>query len=180
MRFLLALIVLLTWTASAWSAPGGAGVQVTTHAGEQGLGVVRARIEIAAPAEVVFRTLLDCDRANRIMPGVRRCRVVSADPAGEIREHVVKWSFFLPALHSTARVSVEPDRLIRFTCIGGDIRACEGSWRLTPLDGGRRTQVDYDMWATAPFGLPAGLIGGMMRRDAPAALDALRRECEQR
>jgi len=180
MRCFLALIVLLTWPSSAWSAADGAGVQVTTHAGEQGLGVVRARIEIAAPADVVFRTLLDCARANRIMPDVRRCRVVSTEPGGEIREHVVKWSFFLPALRSTSRVSLEPDRLIRFTCIGGDIRACEGSWRLTPLDDGRRTQVDYDMWATAPFGLPAGLVGRMMRRDAPLALEALRRECERR
>lgn len=179
MRCFLALIVLLSWTTSAWSATDGGGVDVATHASEQGLGIVRARIEIAAPAAVVFRTLLDCARASRIMPGVRRCRVISTDPGGEIREHVVKWSFFLPALHSTSRVSLEPDRRIQFTCVGGDIRACEGSWRLTPLDGGRRTQVDYDMWATAPFGLPAGLIGGMMRRDAPIALEALRRECER-
>ena len=81
-------------------------------------------------------------------------------------------------LHSTSRVTLEPNREIHFTCIGGDIRACDGSWRLEPLDGGQRTRVTYDMWATSPFAVPAGLISGMMRRDVPSSLKALRRECE--
>lgn len=157
----------------------GDGVDVSMRLDDQGHGVVSARTEIAAPPEVVYSTLLDCDRAARIMPGVRRCKIVSKDAAGEIREHVVRFSFFLPPVRSTSRVTLEPNRLIRFTCIRGDIRACDGAWRLTPLDGGRRTQVDYDFWASPPFGLPIDLVGRMMRRDAPAALQALRRECER-
>jgi uncharacterized protein YndB with AHSA1/START domain len=157
----------------------GGGVEVSMRLDAQGHGVVQARTEIAAPPEVVYRTLLDCDRAARIMPGVRRCKVVSSDAAGEIREHIVRFSFFLPPLRSTSRVTLEPNRLIRFTCIRGDIRACEGAWRLTPIDGGRRTQVAYDFWASPPFGLPIDLVGRMMRRSAPAALQALRRECER-
>lgn len=146
---------------------------------EQGHGVVSAQTEIAAPPELVYRTLLDCDRAARIIPGVRRCTVIASGADGEIREHVVRFSFFLPAVRSTSRVTLEPNRLIRFTCIGGDIRACEGAWRLTSVDGGRRTQVDYDFWASPPFGLPLDFVGRMMRRDAPIALQALRRECER-
>ncbi|PHY19454.1 SRPBCC family protein [Caulobacter sp. BP25] len=154
-------------------------VDVSMGVDEQGHGVVRARTEIAASPEVVYRTLLDCDRAARIMPGVRRCKVVSSGVEGEIREHVVRFSVFLPPLRSTSRVTLEPNRQIRFTCIKGDIRACDGTWRLTPIDGGRRTQVAYDFWASPPFGLPVDLAGRMMRRDAPAALEALRRECER-
>ena len=178
----LALSLSLILAASAQGAEGddrGDGVEVSMRLDDQGHGVVRARTEIAAPPEMVYRTLLDCDRAARIMPGVRRCKVVSKDATGEIREHVVRFSFFLPPVRSTSRVTLEPNRLIRFTCIRGDIRACEGAWRLTPLDGGKRTQVDYDFWASPPFGLPIDLVGGMMRRDAPAALQALRRECER-
>lgn len=114
-------------------------------------------------------------------PGVKSCRVVSRAPDGsEIREHTVKWGFFWPTLRSTARVTLTRDREIRFTCIGGDIRACEGFWRLEPLDGGQRTRVTYDLWATAPVAVPAGLVGAMMRRDVPSSLKALRRECEGR
>lgn len=178
----LALSLSLAMASSAMRAEDGVrsdGVDVSMRLDDQGHGVVRAHTEIAASPEVVYRTLLDCDRAARIMPGVRRCKIVSKDAAGEIREHVVRFSFFLPPVRSTSRVTLEPNRLIRFTCIRGDIRACDGAWRLTPLDGGRRTQVDYDFWASAPFGLPIDLVGRMMRRDAPAALQALRRECER-
>lgn len=146
---------------------------------DQGHGVVRARTEIAASPETVYNTLLDCNRAARIMPGVRRCKVLSTDSLGQMREHVVRFSVFLPPVRSTSRVTLEPNRMIRFTCVQGDIRACEGAWRLTPIDGGRRTQVDYDFWASPPFGLPIDLVSPMMRRDAPAALRALRRECER-
>lgn len=164
--------------AAEWEVKDG-GVTVEAHADDRGRGVVRADIEIGAPPAVVFRTILDCDRAPRMNPGVKRCRVVARSADGtEIREHAVKWSFFFPTLHSTSRVVLEPGRSIRFTCIGGDIRACEGSWTLEPLDGGRRTRVTYDLWATAPFAVPAGLVSKLMRRDVPNSLRALRRECE--
>ena len=166
--------------ATEWETRDG-GIAVEAHADDRGRGVVRASVDIDAPPGVVFRIILDCGRAARMSPGVKSCRVVSRAADGtEIREHTVKWGFFLPTLRSTSRVTLEPDREIRFTCIGGDIRACDGSWRLEPLDGGSRTRVAYDMWATAPFAVPAGMISGMMRRDVPQSLRALRRECEGR
>lgn len=178
-----ALLIALAGPARAdaeWETKGD-GIAVEAHADGQGRGMVRATVDIDAPPSVVFRIILDCDRAARMNPGVKRCRVVSRGSDGtEIREHTVRWGFFLPTLRSTSRVTLEPDRLIRFTCIGGDIRACDGSWRLEPLDGGLRTRVTYDMWATAPFAVPAGMISGMMRRDVPQSLKALRRECEGR
>ncbi len=94
----------------------------------------------------------------------------------ELREHVVKWSFLLPALHSTSRLTLDPYRRIAFRCVGGDIKDCEGQWLLEPRDGGRTTRVTYENRATAPFGLPDGLAAMAMRRDVPAALRALRRE----
>ena len=160
---------------------GGAGIGVAAQADDHGRGVVRASVDIAAPPAVVFDVILDCARAARMSPGVKSCRVVSRAPDGsEIREHTVKWGFFWPTLRSTSRVTLTPDREIRFTCIGGDIRACEGFWRLEPLEGGQRTRVIYDLWATAPVAVPAGLVSAMMRRDVPSSLKALRRECEGR
>jgi hypothetical protein len=182
MRRLVPLALLLVLTSSAQAAARelkDGGIVIDAHADARGRGSVWASVDIAAPPAVVFRVILDCDLAARMSPGVKSCRVVSRAADGtEIREHTVKWGFFLPTLRSTSRVSLEPDRLIRFTCIGGDIRACEGSWKLEPLDGGRRTHVTYEMWATSPFAVPAGMVSGMMRRDVPQSLRALRRECE--
>jgi ribosome-associated toxin RatA of RatAB toxin-antitoxin module len=156
-------------------------IPIEAHADARGRGgMVKAAIDIPAAPDVVWRTILDCDRAARMTPGVKRCRVISRAPDGrsETREHLVKWGFFLPTLRSTSRVDLEPDRTIRFTCVGGDIKACEGSWTLEPLKGGG-TRVTYEMWAAAPFAVPTAVLSGLMRRDVPEALKALRRECEQ-
>jgi carbon monoxide dehydrogenase subunit G len=155
-------------------------IPIEAHADAQGRGgMVKAAIDIPAPASVVWRTILDCDRAARMTPGVKRCRVLNraANGRSELREHLVKWSFFLPTLRSTSRIDLEPDRSIRFTCVGGDIQACEGSWSLEPIRGGTATRVTYEMWAAAPFALSAPLLSSLMRRDVPDALKALRREC---
>jgi carbon monoxide dehydrogenase subunit G len=155
-------------------------IPIEAHADAKGRGgMVKAAIDIPASPDVVWRTILDCDRAARMTPGVKRCRVISraADGKSETREHLVKWGFFLPTLRSTSRVDLDPDRTIRFTCIGGDIRACEGSWTLEPLKAGG-TRVTYEMWAAAPFAVPTQILSGLMRRDVPDALRALRRECE--
>ena len=127
MRRLVSLLVLLVLAQPAEAASEFAvkddGVAVEAHADDQGRGVVHASIDIAAPPAVVFRIILDCDRAARMSPGVKHCRVVSRAPDGtEIREHAVKWTFFMPTLRSTSRVTLEPDRRVGFTCIGGDIR----------------------------------------------------------
>ncbi|MFZ0267037.1 SRPBCC family protein [Caulobacter sp.] len=141
-------------------------------------GQVRAMIDIAAPPQVVWTTILDCERAARMTPSVKSCRVLSRDAGGrmELREHVVKWSFLLPALHSTSRLTLDPYRRIGFRCEAGDIKDCEGQWLLEPLENGKGTRVTYENRATAPFGLPNGMATMAMRRDVPNALRALRRE----
>jgi len=156
---------------------GEVALEAHTDASGRG-GQVRAMIDIAAPPETVWTVILDCGRAARMTPSVKSCRVLSRDAADrtELREHVVKWSFLLPALHSTSRLALEPHRRIAFRCETGDIKDCEGQWLLEPLDGGRATRVTYENRAVAPFGLPNGVATMAMRRDVPAALRALRRE----
>lgn len=156
---------------------GEVALEAHTDPGGRG-GAVRAMIDIAAPPQTVWATILDCERAARMTPSVKRCTVLWRDPSGqvELRAHVVKWGLLLPALRSTSRLTLEPYRRIAFRCEGGDIDACEGEWLLEPLDGGRATRVTYHNRATAPFGLPDGVATMAMRRDVPAALRALRRE----
>ena len=156
---------------------GGVALEVHAEPGGRG-GQVRAMIDIAAPPQAVWAAILDCERAARMTPSVKRCTVLERDATGriELREHVVKWGFLLPALHSVSRLTLEPFRRIGFRCEGGDIKDCEGQWLLEPLGGGRATRVTYENRATAPFGLPDGLATMAMRRDVPAALRALRRE----
>jgi uncharacterized protein YndB with AHSA1/START domain len=183
MSLLSALVAVLTLAgtvAPAWIGRLEAGdITLDVHPDAKGRGgEVRAAIDIAAPPAAVWNAILDCERAARMTPSVKRCRVLSRSEDGrsETREHLVRWSFLAPAIHSISRLDLEPRRTIRFRCTGGDIKACDGSWRLEPLAGGRATRVMYENRVSAPYSLPAGFVTMAMRRDVPAALRALRRE----
>jgi uncharacterized membrane protein len=141
-------------------------------------GVVRAAVDIKAPASVVWNVILDCARAPRMVPSVIRCQVLQRDPGGrwDVREHQVRWSLFMPPLRSVFRSDYTPMRRIAFRCLGtGDLKVCEGEWRLEPLPGGG-VRVIYENSAKAPFAAPAFVFREAMRRDVPDALVALRRE----
>jgi hypothetical protein len=140
-------------------------------------GMVLGAVDIHAPAETVWRIMLDCGRAKRMVPSVVSCKVVDRDPAGrwDVREHRVKWNLFMPPVRSVFRSDYTPMRRISFHCTGGDLKSCEGEWRLDPLPGGG-VRVIYENRAQAPFAAPSFVFRSALRHDVPNALMALRRE----
>lgn len=181
------LIVAAVGAAGAlgWSPPpevaaklarGEAYAEVSAQA-DGSAGVVRGAIDIDAPAAVIWKVMLDCGRAARMVPSVISCKVVEQGSGGrwDVREHRVRWSRFLPPLRSVFRSDYTPMKRIAFRCTGGDLKACEGEWRLEPLPNGE-VRVIYENRAEAPFAAPNALFRSAMRRDIPEALLALRRE----
>lgn len=141
-------------------------------------GMVRAAVDIKAPASVVWAVILDCARASRMVPSVVSCHVQQRDPAGrwDVREHRVRWNMLMPPMRSVFRSDYTPMRRIAFRCTSaGDLKVCEGEWRLDPLPNGG-VRVIYENTAKAPFAAPAFIFREAMRRDVPNALIALRRE----
>jgi len=167
-------------TALARLAAGDVYAQVSPDPGGAS-GVVHGAVDIAAAPAVVWAMIQDCDRAGRMAPSVRGCRVTERGPDGrwDTREMIVRWSAVTPAYKTVFRSDYEPKVRIRFRCTGGDIGFCQGQWRLTPLaDGG--TRVTYENRATSPIAAPAIVTRAAMRRDVARALTALRRESEAR
>jgi hypothetical protein len=141
-------------------------------------GVVRAAVDIRAPLSVIWGLIQDCGRAARMVPSVVSCQVLQRDPGGrwDIREHQVRWNLFMPPMRSVFRSDYTPMRRIGFHCLAtGDLKVCQGEWRLEPLPGGG-VRVIYENSAKAPFAAPAFIFRQAMRRDVPDALVALRRE----
>ena len=192
MRLTLPLMMALSLAAGPahadWSPDGAAlgqlsrgEVHAEVHpAGDGVSGVVRGAVEIAATPEVVWRTITDCGRAGRMAPSVKSCRITGRDPAGrwDVREMTVR-SGLMPSFRTEFRSDFTPLRSIRFRCTSGDIRFCDGEWRLEPLAGGR-TRVLYENRASSPFPAPAIVARAAMRLDLADALRALRREAEGR
>lgn len=141
-------------------------------------GIVRGAVEIDAPPELVWNTILDCRRAGRMAASVKSCRIVDHDPAGrwDVREMTIRGGL-MPSFRTEFRSDFTPLRVIRFRCTAGDIRYCRGEWRLEGLAGGR-TRVTYENRASSPFPAPAIIARAAMRMDLADALRALRREAE--
>jgi carbon monoxide dehydrogenase subunit G len=144
-------------------------------------GLVHGAIDVDAPPAVVWSAILDCGRAGRMAPGIRSCRITDRDPGGkwDVREMTVQWAPLTPVFRTAFRSEFEPGRRIRFRCVSGDVRFCEGQWRLEPL-GRDRTRVIYENRASSPLSAPALVTRAAMRRDVARALKALKRESESR
>jgi ribosome-associated toxin RatA of RatAB toxin-antitoxin module len=144
-----------------------------------GEGVVAASVIIAASPEAVWAVMTDCHRLARLMTNVDHCRVMQRDPAGrwDVREQVTKASL-LPAARTVLRSDYDEPRLVRFHRIDGDFKVLEGEWRLTAMDGGARTRVDYVSRMSSPVAAPGLFVRMAMRGALTKTLTNLRDACE--
>jgi len=142
-------------------------------------GVVHGSVDINAKPAAVWRVLIDCAGAPKLMVNMKSCRVTRQDAAGrwDERETISKGSI-LPPVRIVLHADYEPDSRVRFHRIDGDIKVLDGEWRLEPLDGGARTRVTYDSRVTAGFGAPGPIVRAVLRRDMPRTLSNLRDACE--
>ncbi|HEX3699664.1 MAG TPA: SRPBCC family protein [Phenylobacterium sp.] len=145
--------------------------------GESGL--IQAAIDVAAPAETVFRVITDCELAAKMVDSLKSCRVLERDPAGrwDVREEVSKMTF-VPSVTNVFRSDYDPPAEVRFHRVGGDLRVFEGAWRIEPHGHGVR--VFYENRVSAPFRVPGYLARFALRMEVPRALVALRREAQAR
>ncbi|HUZ13367.1 MAG TPA: hypothetical protein VMU93_11000 [Caulobacteraceae bacterium] len=61
--------------------------------------------------------------------------------------------------------------------MGGDLVPEQGAWRLTPLAGGRATQVTYVNLVAARTFMPAPLVRLGLEESTSKVLENLHREC---
>jgi uncharacterized membrane protein len=146
-------------------------------------GDVLAAVQIAAPAERIFRTMTDCGEALQFVPHLERCRVLESadDDSWQLVEHAVDLSWYLPRIDYVFRAQYEPFRRIRFTHVRGDLLENEGMWELQTLGESdrRATILTYRVRIVPRQYVPRWVVRSSLRRDLPLMLRALRDRCEQ-
>ena len=142
--------------------------------GESGL--IRAAIDIAAPPQMVWDVVTDCDLAPKMVASLKSCRILQKDPAGawDVREDISRMGF-LPSVRNVFRSDYDPPKSVRFHRVAGDLKVFEGEWRIEPRGAG--TRVVYESRVSAPFRVPGPIARIALRYEVPQALTALRREC---
>ena len=180
---LTALLMFAPVAAMAWPptaeavavlATGKPWVSVTVDPGSDAA-LIRAAIDIPAPAERVWTTMIDCRNAALMVTNVTSCRILSRGPGWDVREHVTRGGPLIPSIRNVFRSDYEPWRRIRFHRIEGDLKTMEGEWGLIPLNGGKGTRVTYENRLSVRLFAPPALIRAGLRKDTPRVLENLKR-----
>jgi uncharacterized membrane protein len=147
-------------------------------AAPNGAVLIRAAIDIPAPAKVIWEVMNDCKYANRLVTTVTSCKVLQNDPTHQtdLRETVTRGNLVVPTLTNIVREQYDPYRVIRFEKAGGNLTEERGEWRLTPVGGGAVTLVTYENLVGADILAPAFVVRGVMREDTAKVMMNLRRE----
>jgi len=142
----------------------------------QGNERVQAAILIDGPAEPIWKIINDCQQTKEFITGLKGCRVLQQDGAGELIEHRMQISKLLPEVTYIFRAEYELHRRIDFKKRSGDLKEFEGSWVLGGITGGKpRTLVVYSLFLDAGSLLPQWAAQLILKQDLPEILLALRK-----
>jgi hypothetical protein len=143
-------------------------------------GTVEAAVRIHASAREIWPFITQCRYAAWLIPGLRRCRILETAPDGSWAdiEHVIRYSFFTPTMHSVFRAELHPPFRMDFHRIGGDLKYEVGSWNLLP-SGGDTTTVVYRVSLQPGFWIPKSMVRRALQKQLPAALRSLRKHAQE-
>jgi ribosome-associated toxin RatA of RatAB toxin-antitoxin module len=115
----------------------------------------RASIQIGAPAEAVMAVIADLPAYPEWTGEVKKAEVLATDPDTG-RAARVRLSIDSGALRDqqVLAYTFDGDRAVHWTLVEGDmLRSLEGSYVLTPEDGGGATTVEYTLAVDAKIPL---------------------------
>jgi uncharacterized protein YndB with AHSA1/START domain len=148
---------------------------------ERPRGRIRAAVRINASPEAIWRVMTDCESTPSFVPNLKGCRRIDAAPDGswEDIEHEVHYSWLLPSIRYVIRAHYDRPHRIDFRRTSGDLKEEEGTWLLMQTPDASATVVEYEVYIDPGFWIPQFLVSRSLRKDLPAALNALRDRVEQ-
>jgi ribosome-associated toxin RatA of RatAB toxin-antitoxin module len=114
-------------------------------------------IDVAAPAELVFRLARDIERWPRLLPHYVEVRPIERRGDGSLVARMVARRLLVPVLGLglpvawRSRTWSEPDGLrLRFVHQGGATAGMDVTWRIEPTPTGCRVSIDHDFRPRIP------------------------------
>ena len=114
-------------------------------------------IDVAAPAELVFRLARDIERWPRLLPHYVEVRALDRRSDGSVVAKMVARRQLVPVLGLglpvawRSRTWNEPDTLrLRFVHQGGATAGMDVTWRIEPTPSGCRISIDHDFRPRIP------------------------------
>ena len=114
-------------------------------------------MDVAAPAQLVFRLACDVERWPRLLPHYVRVRAIERRADGSIVAEMVARRPLVPVLGLglpvawRSRTWSEPaDHRLHFVHIGGATNGMDVTWRIETTEAGSRASIDHDFQPRVP------------------------------
>ncbi len=138
----------------------------------------RAVIVVDKPIDEVFPVIVDYANYVRFMPNFTHSKVLSQRGNRAMVYMEVSVAKGLYTLHGQLDMAERPQdggsRLVEVRLVEGNVNAFNASFKLTPVDGGARTEIDLNIYVDPDIPLPSSVFSRENERSARKALRALR------
>jgi ribosome-associated toxin RatA of RatAB toxin-antitoxin module len=142
-----------------------------------------AVIVVDQPIEEVLPIVLDYGNYVQFMPNFTRSKVLAQRGSKAMvymEVSVAKGMYTLYGQLNLAERPQEDDtRIVEGRLIDGNINAFNARFRLTPIEGGARTKIDFTIYVDPDLPLPSTVFSRENERAAGRAVRALRQRAEQ-
>ena len=136
---------------------------------------------IKAPLSKVWAMVTDCGRYHLTMPSVKDSALISGSlKSGKMRCKIVAdlpWpmSDLTSVVDVTIKVKGGGVHERSWTLVEGDYKRNEGSWTLTPIDGGASTLLRYQLYVEPNTSVPDFLKRQAQKIKIPGLFKAIRK-----
>lgn len=143
----------------------------------------RAIVVVSAPMPEVLRIVLDYGGYEAFIPRFRESRVLEQKgnesvvyfEAGVMRNTITLWA----ELQLTARELRSGTRVVEGAMRRGNVRNFRARWMLTPVDGGTKTLVSFELLVAPRIFLPSSVFSRENRKAAEKVVKALRTRVDE-
>ncbi len=136
---------------------------------------VEARVLINEPPDKVWPIMVNpFEFQGKISPRMKTVEVM-ADQTNRSVLKVTLDVLLIPHFNYVVESLYENGESIEFHRVGGMLKDFRGSWVMSPLDGGNKTELTYCMYIDPGFPVPQWIIREGVKNELPKTLNALRK-----
>ena len=137
----------------------------------------RAVLTVDRPIDEVLPIVLDYGNYVQFMPNFTRSKVLAQRGSKAMVYMEVSVAKGVYTLYGQLNLAERPQdggsRVVEGRLIDGNINAFDASFTLTPVDGGARTEIDFEIYVDPDLPLPASVFSRENERAAGRAVRAL-------
>ena len=115
---------------------------------------------------------------GKISPRMKTVEVVVDKAELSVLKVTLDMSFFYPNFTYVVESKYQNGQRIDFKRIGGVLRDFKGSWEMSPIDNGNKTQLTYSMFIDPGFFVPQWIMREGVKGELPRTLKGLRQRVE--